>query len=93
MASLPRIVFVGGASLAGKSCLAEAAAHRLGISHISTADLSIAIQAVTTEESHPALHEFDPRFRDYYQGSSTRSNETAITLQTAGRPETMSPYS
>ena len=68
MASLPRVILVGGAPLSGKTCLAQALASRLEISHVSTDDLSTAIRAVTNAETHPALHylDVDGRYRDYY---------------------------
>jgi len=89
MASLPRVILVGGAPLAGKTRLAQAMAGRLEIAHISTDDLSAAIRAVTSAESHPALHhlDVDGSFRDYYPSHAPqRLLEDAMAFHRAAWP-------
>jgi 2-phosphoglycerate kinase len=89
MASLPRVILVGGAPLSGKTCLAQALASRLEISHVSTDDLSTAIRAVTNAETHPALHhlDVDGQYRDYYPAHTPeRLLEDAVAFHRAAWP-------
>jgi len=89
MAHLPRILLVGGAPLSGKTVLANAIARRLGLAHISTDDISTAIRAITSAESHPALHDLDVDgcFRDYYPSHTPeRLMEDAMAFHHAAWP-------
>ncbi|MHC4973982.1 MAG: hypothetical protein ACYTG3_16785 [Planctomycetota bacterium] len=89
MASHSKVILVGGAPLSGKTCLAQAIARRLETAHISTDDLSTAIRAITSAESHPALHylDLDGCFRDYYPSHSPeRLLEDAMDFHRAAWP-------
>lgn len=89
MTDLPRIILVGGAPLSGKTSLARAVARRLDVAHVSTDDLSVAIRAVTTTETHPALHDLgvDGPFRDYYPSHAPeRLLEDAMAFHRAAWP-------
>ena len=74
MAALPRVLLLGGAPLSGKSGIADTIARRHGMAHISTDDLSTAIRAMTSAETHPALHhrDVDGSFRAYYASHTPR---------------------
>jgi 2-phosphoglycerate kinase len=67
----PKVILIGGAPMTGKSTLGRALAARLGYGCLSTDDLGQAINALTTTESHPALHEVDGA--DYREYCITRS--------------------
>jgi 2-phosphoglycerate kinase len=72
--SPPRIVIVGGAPGAGKTALGNALALRLGVASLSMDDLYSAAVAVTTSESHPALHCMRRRpALEYYTNSSVEA--------------------
>ncbi len=89
MTDLPRVILVGGAPLSGKTSLAHAIARQLDVAHVSTDDLSVAIRAVTTAETHPALHDLgvDGPFRDYYRcHAPERLLEDAMAFHRAARP-------
>jgi len=63
----PKVILIGGAPMVGKSTLARKLATRLEYGCLSTDDLGQAIGAVTTAQSHPALHEMDGiDYREYY---------------------------
>lgn len=53
-----RVLLIGGNSGAGKTTVAQELSRRSGISLLLVDDVRIAIQSVTTEESHRALHFF-----------------------------------
>ncbi len=89
MATLPRVILVGGAPLSGKSCLAQSISRRLDVAHVSTDDLSTAIRAITIAESHPALHylDVDGPYRDYYPSHAPeRLLEDAMAFHRAAWP-------
>lgn len=63
----PKVILIGGAPMVGKSTLARKLAARFEYECFSTDDLGQAIGAVTTAQSHPALHEMDGYdYREYY---------------------------
>src|SRR4051812_43765207 len=63
---LPRVILIGGASLAGKTTLALRMASTLRYACFSTDDIGTALHAWTTPESHPAVHRRrGPGSRDY----------------------------
>jgi len=89
VANPPRIILVGGAPLSGKTSLSKAIARRLEMAHISTDDISTAIRAITSAESHPALHylDVDGCFRDYYPSRTPeRLMEDAMAFHRAAWP-------
>ena len=89
MATVPRVILVGGAPLSGKTTLAEGIARRLEIAHVATDDLSTAIRAVTNAETHAALHflDVDGCFRDYYPAHTPeRLLEDAMAFHRAAWP-------
>ena len=52
----PDVIFIGGAPLSGKTTLAKRLAAQLGYALATIDDLSTAVRAVTTPQSHAALH-------------------------------------
>jgi 2-phosphoglycerate kinase len=63
----PKVILIGGAPMIGKSTLARKLAAQLEYGCLSTDDLGQAIGAVTTVQSHLALHEMDGiDYREYY---------------------------
>ena len=67
----PKVILIGGAPKCGKSTLAQAIARKLDYEHVNTDDIGIAVRAVTSAISHPALHPmagFD--YREYYLSRS-----------------------
>ncbi|MFA6132982.1 MAG: hypothetical protein WC869_03070 [Phycisphaerae bacterium] len=65
--NVPRVILVGGAPLSGKTAVACRLAARLGYACLSTDDLGTAITAVTSSQSHPALHPMAGQaFAEYY---------------------------
>lgn len=89
MAKLPRVILVGGAPLSGKTRLSRSIALRLEIAHIVTDDLSAAIRAITTAETHPALHylDVDGCFRYYFPSyDPERLLEDAVAFHRAAWP-------
>ncbi|MGO8671727.1 MAG: hypothetical protein ACLQVD_10230 [Capsulimonadaceae bacterium] len=62
-----KVILIGGAPMVGKSTLARKLAGRFAYGCVSTDDLGQAIHAVTTAQSHPALHAMDGAdYREYY---------------------------
>jgi 2-phosphoglycerate kinase len=57
----PKVIFLGGAPMLGKTTVARILACRLGYSSISTDDIGIAIGSVTMTDRHP-----DIDYREYY---------------------------
>ena len=53
-----RILIVGGSSGTGKTQVAGVLARLLGTSVVQADDLRLALQAITTEETHPDLHRY-----------------------------------
>jgi len=89
MANLPRVILVGGAPLSGKTRLSKAITRRLEMAHISTDDISTAIRAITSADSHPALRHLDVDgcFRDYYPSHTPeRLMEDAMAFHRAAWP-------
>jgi 2-phosphoglycerate kinase len=67
----PKVMFIGGAPMVGKSTVARIIGSRLRYGHVSTDDLGEAITAVTDSASHPAFHYMGGRdHREYYVGCS-----------------------
>ena len=56
----PKVIYLGGAPMLGKTTTARMLACRLGYCSISTDDIGIAIGSVTRRESHPI------DYREYY---------------------------
>jgi 2-phosphoglycerate kinase len=72
----PKVILIGGAPMTGKSTVARMLAGQLNYGCISTDDIGQAIEAVTTQVSHPALHRLAGQdFREYYV---TRSVEELV---------------
>ncbi|HTV47188.1 MAG TPA: hypothetical protein VMG59_01960 [Phycisphaerae bacterium] len=71
--SLPKVILIGGAPLTGKTTVAILLATRLGYACISTDDISAALRAVTTSETHPDLHPMGGQdYRTYYVRTSPK---------------------
>jgi 2-phosphoglycerate kinase len=67
----PKVVLIGGAPMSGKTTVSRLMAKRLGHGCFSTDDLGEAIRAVTTSQSHPALHPMEGSdYREYYVSRS-----------------------
>lgn len=63
----PKVIFLGGAPMVGKTTIARIIACRLQYDCISTDDIGAAITSVTDSTSHPAFHYMADRdFREYY---------------------------
>lgn len=75
-----RVVLIGGAPRSGKSTVARMLAAKLGYNYLSIDDLGEAIRAVTTKQSHPALHPMTGyEYKEYYiQLSIEELNADAI---------------
>jgi 2-phosphoglycerate kinase len=50
------VIVIGGAPFAGKTTLAKQLAAQTGYALVAVDDLGTTVRAVTTPESHPALH-------------------------------------
>lgn len=62
-----KVILIGGAPMTGKSTVARLVAGQLGYGCLSTDDIGQAIEAVTTPQSHPALHGMAGQdYREYY---------------------------
>lgn len=67
----PKVMFIGGAPMVGKTTIASIIASRLQYSTISTDDVGAAITAVTESASHPAFHYMGNQdYREYYIASN-----------------------
>ena len=67
----PKVIFLGGAPMVGKTTIARIIASRLQYACISTDDIGAAIASVTGSASHPAFHYMGDRdYREYYIASS-----------------------
>ena len=60
----PKVIFLGGAPMLGKTTVARILACRLGYSSIATDDIGIAIGSVTMTDRHPT------DYREYYIANS-----------------------
>jgi 2-phosphoglycerate kinase len=63
----PRVIYLGGAPMLGKSTAARILACRLGYSTISTDDVGVAVRAVLRSDPRPFDH------REYYIGNSLQT--------------------
>ncbi len=63
-----RLFLLGGAAASGKSKSGTAVARRLGIPCISADALWKALMSVTSRESHPAFHYFEPTEEEWRRG-------------------------
>jgi len=71
--SLPKVILIGGAPLTGKTTVAIRLATRLGFACMSTDDISAALRAITTSETHPDLHPMGGQdYRTYYVRTSPK---------------------
>jgi|GEM_PF-482397 len=67
----PKVIFIGGAPMVGKTTVARIIACRLRRDCISTDDIGNAIASVTDPVSHPAFHYMGDRdYREYYIAST-----------------------
>ena len=62
------VFLLGGSAGAGKSTSGTEAARRLGVACVSADSVWHALQAVTSRESHPPLHYFEPTEDEWRQG-------------------------
>jgi 2-phosphoglycerate kinase len=61
------VITIGGAPLSGKTTLAKRLAAQLGYALVAIDDLGTAVRAVTSPQSHPALHPMAGwDYHDYY---------------------------
>jgi 2-phosphoglycerate kinase len=63
-----QLFLLGGAAASGKSSSGTEVARRLGAWCVSGDSLWIALKAVTTRESHPAFHYFEPTEEEWRRG-------------------------
>ena len=61
-------LLLGGSAGAGKSTSGTQAARRLGAACVSADSVWHALQAVTSRESHPPVHYFEPTEEEWRQG-------------------------
>jgi len=67
----PKVIYIGGTPMVGKSTVARLIASRLQYGCISTDDLGAAIAAVTKATTHPEFHYMGEQdYRDYYAANS-----------------------
>ena len=64
-----RLVLLGGAAASGKSTSGTEVARRLGMACVSGDSLWHALQSVTSRESHPAFHYFEPTEEEWRRGA------------------------
>ena len=65
--AVPKVVLIGGPTSVGKSTVARCIAARYQYNCIPTDDIGKAIRAVTTVQTHPALHAFkDKDYQEYF---------------------------
>jgi len=63
----PKVIYIGGPPMVGKTTVARILASRLQYGCVSTDDIGTAITAVTEVKSHPEFHFMSARdYRDYY---------------------------
>ncbi len=63
----PKVIYLGGAPMVGKTAVARVIASRLQYGCIATDDIGAAIASVTDAKSHPAFHYMAGRdYREYY---------------------------
>jgi 2-phosphoglycerate kinase len=66
-----KVILIGGAPFSGKTTLAKRLAAQRGYALVAIDDLGTALRAVTTPQSHPALHPMAGwDYRAYYVASS-----------------------
>ena len=63
-----QLLLLGGAAATGKSTSGSAIARRLGVSCVSGDSLWTALKCVTSRESHPAFHHFEPTEEECLRG-------------------------
>ena len=63
-----RLFLLGGATASGKSTSGAALARRLGLSCVSADSLWKALMSVTSPESHPPFHYFEPTEEEWLRG-------------------------
>jgi GNAT superfamily N-acetyltransferase len=69
----PKVIYIGGSPMVGKSTVARVVASRLQYACVSTDDIGSAVAAVTNETTHPQFHYMGTQdHRDYYASSDTR---------------------
>jgi 2-phosphoglycerate kinase len=74
--TVPKVIYIGGAPMVGKTTVATLLASRLGCACISTDDIGAAITAATDASTHPEFHYMGAMdYRDYY---ATTDVETLI---------------
>jgi len=83
MITLKRVVLIGGPPGAGKTTLGRALAAELGWPSLTVDDLVVAAGAITTPETHPALHQKARRgYVDYFtMGPAEQLIADAVALQ------------
>jgi 2-phosphoglycerate kinase len=75
--AIPKVVLIGGPPSVGKSAVARCIAARYQYNCIPTDDIGKAVRAVTTVQTHPALHAFeDTNYQEYFTATSV---DTLIT--------------
>jgi 2-phosphoglycerate kinase len=80
----PKVIYLGGAPMVGKTAVARVIASRLKYGCISTDDIGAVIASVTDEKSHQAFHYMTGRdYREYYISSSIDELITDIDRQHA----------
>lgn len=63
-----RLLLLGGSTASGKSTSGTLAARRLGIACVSADALWKALMSVTSRQSHPAFHYFEPTEEEWRRG-------------------------
>lgn len=83
MTTSRRVVLIGGPPGAGKTTLGRAVAAELGWPSLTVDDLVVAAGAITTPETHPALHQKARRgYVDYFtMGPAEQLIADAVALQ------------
>jgi 2-phosphoglycerate kinase len=77
--SYPKVIYLGGAPMVGKTAVARVIASRLQYGCISTDDIGAAIASVTDEKSHPAFHYMADRdYREFY--ISSKINDLIVDI-------------
>ena len=77
----PKVLLIGGPPGAGKTTLGRAIASEMGYPSLTVDDIKLAVQAMTTVDTHPALHQAKGHIDYFTAGPIEKLVSDAIALQ------------